>query len=57
MNTSVIRYRVADFLKSHAHFNAVPEAELLALAAKGRVRFHEADAYVHRLGQAKTPFI
>jgi len=52
-----LRYRVADFLKSHAPFDSVPEAELLALAAKGRVKFHEADEYVHRLGQAKTPFI
>lgn len=57
MNTSVIRYRVADFLKRHAPFDAVPEAELLELATQGRVKFHESDEYVHRAGQARTPFV
>lgn len=57
MNTSVILYRVADFLKSHAPFESVPELELQALAANGRVKFYEADEYVYRSGQAKTPFI
>jgi signal-transduction protein with cAMP-binding, CBS, and nucleotidyltransferase domain len=57
MNTSVIRYRVADFLKRHAPFDSVPEAELLELAGKGRVKFHEADEYVHHLGQGRTPFV
>ncbi len=57
MNTSVIRYRVADFLKRHAPFDTVPESELLDLAARGRVKFHEADEFVHRTGLAKTPFI
>jgi signal-transduction protein with cAMP-binding, CBS, and nucleotidyltransferase domain len=57
MNTSVIRYRVADFLKRHAPFDTVPETELIALAAKGRVKFHEADEYIHRLGQSKTPYV
>jgi len=57
MNTSVILYRVADFLKSHAPFESVPEIELQALAANGRVKFYEADEYVYRAGQAKTPFI
>lgn len=31
MNTSAIRYRVADFLINHAPFNFVPESELLVL--------------------------
>ncbi len=57
MNTSVIRYRVADFLKRHAPFDSVPEAELLALAGRGRVKFHESEEYVHRLGQAKGPYV
>lgn len=57
MNTSVIRYRVADFLKRYAPFDTVPETELLELAGSGRVKFHESDEYVHRLGQAKAPFI
>ena len=31
MNTSAIRYRVADFLIYHAPFDFVPESELLVL--------------------------
>jgi signal-transduction protein with cAMP-binding, CBS, and nucleotidyltransferase domain len=57
MNTSVIRYRVADFLKRHAPFDSIPESDLLTLAATGRVKFHECDEYIHRHGQAKTPFV
>jgi signal-transduction protein with cAMP-binding, CBS, and nucleotidyltransferase domain len=57
MNTSVIRYRVADFLKSHAPFDALPGPHLLELAGQGRVKFHEADEYIYRQGQAKTPWV
>ncbi len=57
MNTSVIRYRVADFLKSHAPFDALPEPHLLELAGQGRVKFHESDEYIFRQGQAKTPWV
>lgn len=57
MNTSVIRYRVADFLKRYAPFDSVPETDLLALAGSGRVKFHEAGEYVHRQGQAKPAFV
>jgi len=57
MNTSVIRYRVADFLKSHAPFDALPGGRLIDLAGQGRVKFHEADEYVFRQGQAKTPWV
>ncbi len=57
MNTSVIRYRVADFLKRYAPFDSVPESDLLTLAATGRVKFHESDEYIHRHGQKKTPFV
>jgi len=39
VDTSEIRYRVADFLKKHPPFNAVDDADLVALAAHGRVRF------------------
>ena len=46
METAAIAYRVADFLKQHAPFHAVAEADLLALAAGGRVRFHEPNEYV-----------
>ena len=57
MNTSVIRYRVADFLKSHAPFDALPEQHLIELAGRGRVKFHESDEYIFRQGQAKTPWV
>ena len=57
MNTSVIRYRVADFLKSHAPFDALPGPHLLELAGQGRVKFHEADEYIYRQGQAKTSWV
>ena len=57
MNTSVIRYRVADFLKSHAPFDALPTPHLMELAGQGRVKFHEADEYIFRQGQAKTPWV
>ena len=57
MNTSVIRYRVADFLKSHAPFDTLPEPHLIELAGKGRVKFHESDEYIFRQGQAKAPWV
>jgi CBS domain-containing protein len=46
VETAAIAYRVADFLKRHAPFHAVAEADLLALAAGGRVRFHEPNEYL-----------
>ena len=46
METAAIAYRVADFLKTHAPFNAVDDADLLALAGGGRVRFHEPNEYI-----------
>ena len=46
METAAISYRVADFLKKHPPFNAIDEADLLALAARGRVRFHEPNEYI-----------
>ena len=46
MDTSVISYRVADFLKKHPPFQAMEEGDLLELAARGRVRFHEANEYI-----------
>ena len=46
MDTSVISYRVADFLKRHPPFQAMPEADLLELAARGRVRFYEPNEYI-----------
>jgi CBS domain-containing protein len=46
METSAIRYRVADFLKRHPPFNAMDDADLVALAANGRVRFYEANEFL-----------
>ena len=57
MKTSVIRYRVADFLKSHPPFNAIPGQHLIELAGHGRVKFHEADEFIFRQGQAKTSWV
>jgi CBS domain-containing protein len=46
VETAVISYRVADFLKKHPPFHAIDEADLLGLAARGRVRFHEPNEYI-----------
>jgi CBS domain-containing protein len=46
LETSAISYRVADFLKQHPPFQAMAEADLLDLAARGRVRFHEPNEYL-----------
>lgn len=46
METSAIRYRVADFLKQHPPFNAMDDADLVALATNGRVRFYEANEFL-----------
>lgn len=46
MDTSAISYRVADFLKKHPPFQAMDDRDLLALAGRGRVRFHEANDYI-----------
>lgn len=46
MDTSAISYRVADFLKKHPPFQAMEDGDLLELAARGRVRFHEANEYI-----------
>ena len=46
METTVISYRVADFLKRHPPFHAIDDEDLLGLAARGRVRFHEPNEYI-----------
>lgn len=57
MNTATIRYRVADFLSRHAPFQFVEQADLLALAGSGRVRFHEKDEYVFRQGEPRKEYV
>lgn len=47
MKTSVIRHRVADFLKQFPPFDEAPFAELMDLAGAGRVQFMESETYVY----------
>jgi CBS domain-containing protein len=55
VNTSAISYRVADFLKKHPPFHAIDDSDLLGLAARGRVRFHEANEYILCQGEPHKP--
>ena len=57
MNTSVIRQRVADFLKVHPPFDSISDADLLNLAGCGRVKFHESEEYIFRQGDAPGQFV
>lgn len=53
MKTSVIRYRVADFLKEHPPFDMFSLDDLLELSGTGRVVFHEDDVFVYQKGQSR----
>ena len=57
MQTAAIGHRVADFLKQYSPFQSMDLEDLLALVARGRVKFHEADEYVCWQGTAHTPFV
>ena len=57
MNTSVIRHRVADFLIRHAPFDSLPAADVLELAASGRVKFHESEEYIFEHGGSFGPLV
>ncbi len=57
MQTGSIRYRVADFLKSHPPFQSMEQEDLLMLAAQGRVKFHEADEFICWQGDTYGPFV
>ena len=57
MDTSAISYRVADFLKKHPPFQAIDDGDLLALAARGRVRFHEANDFLIWQGEPHKPHV
>ena len=57
MQTAAISYRVADFLKQYPPFQSMEEADLLALAEHGRVKFHEADEYICWQGTPHGPFV
>jgi signal-transduction protein with cAMP-binding, CBS, and nucleotidyltransferase domain len=51
MKTSVIRRRVADFLKQFPPFDQAPQADLLELAGAGRVQFLESETYIYWRGK------
>ncbi len=53
MKTSVIRHRVADFLKGHPPFDVLSEQDLLNLAGSGRVKFHESEEYLFHQSDPK----
>jgi len=57
VKTSLIRFRVADFLKQYPPFDGLPEPDLFELAGTGRVSFHEADEYVFRRGRPRKPSV
>ncbi len=57
MKTSVIRQRVADFLKQHPPFDGLSDEDLLDLAGSGKVVFHESDEYLYRQGEATGKFV
>lgn len=54
MKASSIAIRVVDFLKQHPPFSFLEERVLLGLAAKGRVKFHEAGEIVFSRGQPRN---
>ena len=53
MKTSVIRYRVADFLRQSPPFDVISLEDLLEFSGLGRVVFHEDDIYLFRKGEAR----
>jgi CBS domain-containing protein len=57
VETAAISYRVADFLKRHPPFNAVDDADLLELSARGRVRFYEPNQYILWQGEPHRPYL
>lgn len=57
MKTSVIRQRVADFLRQHAPFDALAPEDLLELAGSGKVKFHQSEEYVYWQGDGRGELI
>lgn len=53
MKTSVIRYRVADFLREYQPFDVLEMEDLLTLSGTGRVVFHEDDIQLYAAGQPR----
>jgi CBS domain-containing protein len=57
VETAAISYRVADFLKKYPPFNAVADADLLAVSKNGRVRFYEPNEYILWQGEPHKPHV
>jgi len=57
MKTSVIRYRVADFLRESPPFDRMTLEDVLTFAGTGRVLFHEGDIDVFRKGDPREEII
>ncbi|HZJ31207.1 MAG TPA: putative nucleotidyltransferase substrate binding domain-containing protein [Vicinamibacterales bacterium] len=51
MDTSTISYRVADFLKQYPPFHSMDDVDVLAVAGRGRVRFHERNEHILSEGE------
>ena len=52
MDTATISYRVADFLRTYPPFQAMDDGDLLSLAGRGRVRFHERNEHILSQGES-----
>jgi len=57
MKTSVIRYRVADFLRESPPFDRMTLEDVLTFAGTGRVLFHEGDIDVFRKGDPREELV
>lgn len=57
MKTSLIRYRVADFLREHQPFDVFSMDDLLAFSGAGRVIFHEDDIHLYRVGETRESLV
>jgi signal-transduction protein with cAMP-binding, CBS, and nucleotidyltransferase domain len=57
MKTSVIRQRVADFLRQNAPFDSLDPQDLLELAGSGKVKFHQSEEYVYWQGDSRSELI
>lgn len=57
MKTSVIRYRVADFLRESPPFDRMTLEDVLTFAGTGRVLFHEGDIDLFRKGEPREEVI
>ena len=57
MKTSLIRYRVADFLAEHPPFDSISLEDLLSFSDAGRVLFHEDDILLFSKGDSLSNVI